>query len=159
MCKLPKFAALSKDLKGTALIEFAVIAPVMCIMLIGLVDISMFISARLSVQRAARAGGEYAVLNTYDATNISTAITSATGTRSSYMTATQALPEPAKWCGCPDATTGLTAQACGTKCTATGLDAGTYVTASARATFTPLFPWPGYSSSNVIDASSTVRIE
>ena len=149
---------LRTDTCGAALVEFAFIAPVLGMMLIGLVDVSMYISSRLTVQRAARAGGEYAVLNTYDATKIAGAISAATAQQSAYMSAIEASPAPTKWCACPDAATGLTAKTCGQKCTS-GLTAGTYVTANARSTYSTVFAWPGLARSSTITASSVVRIE
>lgn len=153
-----RLKSIARDRKGAALVEFAFAAPILATMLIGLVDLSMFISSNLAVQRAARAGGEYAVANGYDATAVATAVTSATSSRSSYMGAISATPAPTKWCACPNAATGLTTATCGTSCSS-GLAAGSYVTASARASFTPLFPWPGMSGQRQLSASTTVRIE
>lgn len=158
MLSARKLRTLWADSRGAALVEFAFAAPILATLLIGVVDLSMFISANLAVQRAARAGGEFAVMNGYNATGVAGAVTSANATRSSYMSAIAASPAPANWCACPDATTGLSVKACGTSCPS-GLVAGSYVTASASATFTPLFPWPGMQGSSQLSSSSTVRIE
>lgn len=150
--------SLSRDRRAAALVEFAFAAPVLAGLLIGLVDLSMYISSNLSVERAARAGGEYAVVNGYSATGVAAAVTSATRTRNGYLSAISASPAPTKWCACPNATTGLATATCGTTCSS-GLAAGSYVTATATARYTPLFPWPGLSGSRQITSSSTVRIE
>jgi hypothetical protein len=127
-------------------------------MFIGLIDVSTFISANVAVERAARAGTEYALMNDYTSAGVSGAVTAATTRRTSYMSAIAATPGPAKWCACPNATTGLATATCGTTCTS-GLPAGSYVTSSAQATYTPLFAWPGLSGDKTINSSSTVRIE
>lgn len=143
---------------GAALVEFAIVAPVLAVMLVGLVDLSTYISTNLAVQRAARAGGEYAVNNGFSVSGVSAAVSSSTAQRSGYMSAISVDPAPSQWCGCPNATTGVAVQACGTKCTS-GLDAGTYVTAGAKASYSPVFPWPGFSTSVQIASTTTVRIE
>ncbi len=149
---------LRKDQTGAALVEFAIVAPVVGAMLLGVIDVSLYISSSLAVQRAARAGGEYAIMNGYDSTKVSTAITDSTTTRSAYMTAIAADPAPSKFCGCPDSGTSVVAATCGSKCTS-GLNAGTYVTASATSTYEPLFDVPGLGADRIIVAASTVRIE
>ncbi|MEQ1499541.1 MAG: TadE/TadG family type IV pilus assembly protein [Novosphingobium sp.] len=151
-------ARLCSDKAGAAIIELAFAAPILAVLLVGLVDLSGYISASLSVQRAARAGGEYAVMNGYNSNGVAGAVTAASTRRSTYMTAIAASPAPTNWCGCPNATTGIAVQACGTKCTS-GLDAGSYVTASASSTYTALFPWPGFSSGASIASASIVRVQ
>jgi hypothetical protein len=103
------------------------------------------------VGNAARAGAEYATYNgTYNETNIVAAVTNATSLASIQPNTSQDAPNPAptQFCGCPDAANGVVATAntppnCGsTLCSSGGFD-GTYVTVSARAQYTPIFPYPG----------------
>lgn len=154
----PLLRRLRRNQDGATLVEFAIVAPVMGAMLLGVVDVSLYISSSLAVQRAARAGGEYAIASGYDATKISTAVTDSTSTRSAYMTAITADPAPSKWCGCPDSGTSVVAATCGSKCTS-GLKAGTYVSSSAKSTYQPLFNVPGLGTSRTIVSTATVRIE
>lgn len=147
------------DLRGAALIEFAIAAPLLAVMLLGVVDYSLKISATLAVDRAVRTGADRAVVSGFDETAISSAITSAISNGEiSGLTALAANPAPTSWCGCPDAQVGITAAACGSTCSS-GRDAGTYVTANGQATFTHLFTWPGQvSSTDTISSTTTVRI-
>lgn len=149
---------ISSDQAGAALVEFAFAAPLLAVLLIGMVDLSMYISAKLAVERAARAGAEYATINGYDSAGVSAAVTNATKSRASYMSVIAANPAPQTLCACPDPAAGLSVKVCGTRCSS-GLAAGTYVKASASATFTPLFPWPGMAGAQQLSANSIVRID
>ncbi len=137
---------------GTSSIEFAFIAGLLAIMLLGLMDFGRGFWEQMQVANAARAGAEYATRNGYDATNIATAITSATS-----LSNVQASPAPTETCGCPDATTGISPQTCNVAC-ASGDFPGTYVTARARASYRMLFSWPGLSNPVTLTASAIVRI-
>lgn len=148
---------LKEERSGAALVEFALVAPVLATMVIGMVDCSLWIMARLTVERASRAGAEYAVINGYDSTSISTAVTSATTSRSGYMSSIAASPAPTQWCGCPT-TSGVTPATCGTTCSG-GLEAGTYVTANAQSNYSFILPWPGVTTPATINASTSVRID
>lgn len=146
------------DRGGAALIEFALIVPVLSATLLAMVDISLWITGRMAVERAARAGSDYAILHaaTYDASAISSAVTSA-ASQPSYMSSFTADPAPSQWYGCPDAATGVVTAASSTATCANGLAAGTYVTSNARSTLTFILPWAGHITTTTITASSTVR--
>lgn len=146
-----------KEHSGAVTMEFALIAPLLATMLLGMVDFSLWIMSRMTVERAARAGAEYAVVNGFDSTAISTAITSATSTRSGYMSTIAANPVPSQWCGCPSAT-GVAVVNCGSTCSS-GLTAGIYVTANARSDYTFLVSWPGITNPRTLGASTSVRID
>lgn len=138
---------------GASAVEFALIAPVLCMMLIGTVDFSLWMWNQMRVGNAARAGAEYAVVKGYDSAKISTAITSATG-----ASAISANPAPTQSCGCPNGTSGITTMTCGSTCPG-GATAGTYVTSSAQANYSLILPWPGIINPVTLTASATVRIK
>ena len=148
---------LAGDTRGAAMLELALLSPVLLVMLVGVVDGAMWIMARQSVERAARAGAEYAVANGYDSAAISAAITSAAAPHSKMMTAIAATPLPTNWCGCASNTT-ITAATCGSTC-ASGLKAGSYVTTSARSTYTFVLHRPGTQRTQTVSSSTTVRID
>lgn len=151
--------AIAHDPRGAALVEFAIAAPVLALMLLGVVDYSLKISATMAVDRAARTGADRAVASSFDETSISSAITSAVDSGEiSGLTALAATPAPTSWCGCPDPEAGITAASCGSTC-ASGREAGRYVTVNAQATYTHLFAWPGRNSStDTIAATTLVRV-
>jgi Flp pilus assembly protein TadG len=140
------------DQKGTAAIEFGIIASLLCFMFIGLIDFGTGFWQKMQVGNAARAGGEYAIANGWNQSSISTAVTSATSLSS--ITAT---PAPTQTCGCPDASSGITAATCGSNCTGGGT-AGTYVTVGAQASYSSIFTYPGIANPQTLSASTIVRI-
>jgi Flp pilus assembly protein TadG len=138
--------------RGVAAIEFAVVAPVLIAMAIGMVDLGYGVYRSMQVQNAAQAGAQYAVAHGFNATAIASAITSATG-----YSDISASPTPSQFCGCPTSVAVSTAT-CNSAC-ADGTLAGTYVTASAQATYATLLPYPLLPSSFALASQSTVRIQ
>jgi Flp pilus assembly protein TadG len=108
-----------------AAVEFAIIATFLSLLVLGAIDFGMGYWEQIQVGNAARAGAEYAVLNGYNQSNIQNAVTSATA-----LTSVAASPAPTQACGCPSATTGISAATCGAACTGGGT-AGKYVTVNA----------------------------
>jgi hypothetical protein len=82
---------------------------------------------------------------------MSNAVTSATS-----FAGISASPAPSQFCGCP-ASTGVTVVACSSTCS--GAPVGTYVTASAQATYTTLLTYPLLPKTYTFTAQSTVRIQ
>ena len=137
---------------GVSAIEFAFVAGILSILLLGVCDFGLGFWQQMQVANAARAGTEFAVKNGYDATNIQTAVTNATN-----LAGIQASPAPSSSCGCPDVTTGVTAATCGSTC-ADGSTAGTYVTVNAQISYRTLFAWPGLSNPMTLASTATVRL-
>jgi Flp pilus assembly protein TadG len=155
---------------GTSLIEFALISAVLVIpLVIGLYDFGTALFRWMEVGNAARAGAESATYNgSFDQTNIVAAVTNATALGSIQPNTSQGAspsPAPIQFCGCPSAASGVVATAntppaCGsTVCSSGGFD-GTYVTVSAQAQYTPIFPYPGIVPTGgfTLTSQTTVRI-
>ena len=141
---------------GTAAIEFAVLAPLLLILLTGIVEIGMAVFQDMQVQEAAEAGALYAAKHgSSNLTAIALAVTNATST--SGITAS---PAPAVFCGCPT-TSGITSQ--GSNCTTVCSDTkppGTYVTVSATITRTELLtPYINLGLPATFTGSSVVRVQ
>jgi Flp pilus assembly protein TadG len=147
----PGFLQLHFDEKGTAAIEFGLIASFLCFLLLGLTDFGMGYWEKMQVGNAARAGGEYAISIGWNPSNITTAVTNATGLSS--ITAT---PAPTQTYGCPSASAGITAATNGSSCPGGGT-AGTYVTVNAKASYSTAFTYPGIANPPTLTASMTVR--
>src|SRR5579864_287773 len=81
---------------GTAAIEAAIVLPVLLVLATGLFDLGFAAYEAMQVQSAADAGEQYAAANSWNATQISSAVTGATG--GSGITAT---PAPSQFCACP----------------------------------------------------------
>jgi Flp pilus assembly protein TadG len=110
--------------RGTAAIEFAIVAPVLITVAIATAELGFAIRASLEAQQAAAAGALYASINGWNAAGITGAVLAATG--EANLTAS---PAPLLYCGCPLAT-GVSTATCGAAC-ADGLTARQYVVVSA----------------------------
>ena len=154
---------LRNDNRAVAMVEFAVVMPILVLLILPLVDLGMGFYVKTQVATAAQAGAQYAFVNGWNSGNISTAVTSATG----MGTTIQASPAPVLACGCADGTTFtppliaatlVSDCASRTPCTGARLQ-GVYVTVFAQTTYTPLFSYLIFSGSTTISTSSTVRIQ
>jgi Flp pilus assembly protein TadG len=145
-------AGLWAGVAGVSTIEFAIIAPVMCTLTVGLIDFGMGMWHQMQVSGAARAGAEYVELHGFDSNSIQTVITNAT----SYGAIT-ATPAPASICGCSDATAGVTAVSCGSSCTS-GSGPHRYVSVGAQASYSMIVPWPGISNPITLSATAIARL-
>jgi Flp pilus assembly protein TadG len=152
-----QFRPLHVSSDGAVLVEFAFVAPMLATLMLGMVDMGLWNTARLSVDRAARAGAEYAVASGYNSTAISAAITSNAPARSGMLSAITATPAPTRWYGCVVSNSSVVATVQGAVC-ADGTTAGTYVTSNASATYSYAVPWPGLGSSVTISSRVKVRI-
>jgi hypothetical protein len=157
---------------GVALVELAIIAPVIAILIIGISDIGLFAFRQMEVQHAAQAGARYASKN-YDPCYLLFSLPSYISSISSAVQNDEttftisATPAPTSpFCASPT-TTGLTnaggTPSCPSTCTG---GAGGYVTVSAQATYRPVLVTkilgsssPFSASSYTITASATVRIQ
>jgi Flp pilus assembly protein TadG len=111
--------------RGNAAVEFGIIAPILSMILVAVIQLGLAVRTYFTVQEAALAGANYASHNGWNATAISTAITT-----SSNKPGLSASPAPSKFCGCPT-TSGLSPATCGTKCTGDGFVARQYAKVSA----------------------------
>jgi Flp pilus assembly protein TadG len=137
---------------GNAAIEFALIAPFLMAVLIGVVDLGTALYKRMEVVNAAHAGAQYAVVKGWDSTAIQNAVTAATS-----LASISASPAPMKSCGCANGMA-IAIATCGSACPS-GAVASTYVTVSAQAPYTPLFIQPWLGGPTTLTAQSMVRIQ
>ena len=136
---------------GVAAVEFALAMTLIIVLLLPVIDLGMAFYQKLEVEAAAQAGAHYGAISGWNSTAIQNAITTAT---TLPMTAS---PAPTESCGCPTGTT-ITAASCGTSC-ANGQNAGTYITANAQSTYTPIVPYSLLGSSVTLQATATVRVQ
>jgi Flp pilus assembly protein TadG len=152
-------------LAGNALIEFAIIAPLLIVMCIYIIDFGFFAFRQTELQHATQAGAQYAVeQQSYDSAKISSAVTNDANDSSFAISTT-----PSEFCGCPSSTgvTQLLPGACPqTPPTCSGgAVAGSYVTVSTTATYNTIAPVSGkiftitVPRSYPLSGSATVRIQ
>jgi Flp pilus assembly protein TadG len=148
---------------GNALIEFAIIAPLLIVMCVYVADFGFYIYRQTELQHATQTGAQYAIEHGYNSTSISSAVTNDANDSSFTITTT-----PSEFCGCPSSTgvTQTAAGACayGSTCSG-GAVAGSYVTVSTKATYNTIAPVSGklftitVPSSYSLKGSATVRIQ
>jgi Flp pilus assembly protein TadG len=130
-----------RNQRGTAAVEFALVATLLTPLLPAATDLALAIWANQQVGNAARAGVEYAAINTavsgYNSSAISTAATSGTSTAAtSQRTAITATSS--EFCG-TDSASGVT-QTCILPCSCTsGPTTGTYVSVTGEHVIYPDF--------------------
>jgi Flp pilus assembly protein TadG len=141
---------------GVAAIELAMVSPLVVTGVLGAGELGISIFRETQVSFAADAGAKYALAHGFNATKVSNAIVNAT-----TYTAITATPAPSQFCGCP-AASGVSVASGVPPCSATcsgGASAGTYVTASSKALFSPIIPNPWQTSTVTLAAQATVRIK
>lgn len=140
------------DIRGVAAIEFAIIVPMLVMMVVCTVDLGMGIYRNMQVQNAAQAGARYAMTHSFDATLISNAVSSATGIQGIV-----ASPPPSQYCGCATSA-GISTIVCGSVCPA-GAVYGTYVNVSAQGGYTTILPYPLIANNFSLAAQASVRVQ
>jgi Flp pilus assembly protein TadG len=141
---------------GVAAIELAMVSPLLVTGVLGAGELGITIFRQTQVSFAAQAGADFALAHGFDVTKTSNAIVTAT-----TYTAINATPAPTQFCGCPSAS-GVTVASGAPPCSATcsgGFTAGTYVTASSQAQFSPIIPNPWQTSTVTLTEQATVRIK
>lgn len=118
---------LVKDTSGVAAIEFAILVPILTLMVIAISDIGFAVYREIQVEDAAQAGAQWAIRNGFDSNGISNAVVSATNP------SITAIPAPRQFCGCATGSS-VSLATCGTSCPG-GLTAGTYTTVSSQLAF------------------------
>ena len=137
--------------QGTAAIEFAIIAPLFIVLILGIVELGFAAYQAQQVQSAAEAGILYAAKRGFDLNGITQAIRGATDANG-----ISAMPVPVQFCGCPTAT-GIAATDCTVSC-ADGSPAGQYVQAGAAVTRRSLLPTGTWPLPDTLSAQAIVRV-
>lgn len=141
-----------REAEGVAAIEFAVIVPVLIVLMVCTVEFGLAFHHRMQVHNAAQAGAQYAMVRGFNASAITSAVLNAT----SYAEIS-ATPAPTQFCGCATEA-GVTETACGTPCPG-GTTPGSYVRVSAHAVHRTLVPYPLVPETFTFSSQSTVRIQ
>lgn len=141
---------------GVSALEFALVAPFLALLVIGIVDFGIALWRQTEVGGAANAGAEYAAIHGWNQSAIASAVKSATG-----FAAISASPAPSEVCGCPDPNAGIVQQGtppCTLICS-DGSSAGTYAIVSAQAQYATVLPYPGIADPLTLSASAIARLK
>lgn len=137
--------------KGTSMIEFAILAPVFVLLLMGIIEVGRYTYFGILAANAARAGVQYGAQNTTTAaqTNAIRAAALQDGQNLSTWAIT-----PTTLCSVNGATPTAAA------CSGVGVPVNTiyYVQVQVAGTFTSLFNYPGVPHSAPIGATAIMRV-
>ena len=148
--KRPVENILSRE--GAAAIELALIAPILLLMILGVVDFGGAYSAKLRLDSAARSGVQFALQNTANITNtggIGQVVDAASGLDPATITTTVT-----QFCECDDGSS----IACNGTCAGGGFPR-TYLTVSVQRQYPILFSYPGVSNPLPLTGRATVRVQ
>ena len=133
---------------GASLVEFALLLPFLCLLLLGVIDFGRAYYLGIEVRNAAHAGALYGTQNSTDITGMqNTALGDAQDVTGMTATATYG-------CECSDGSS--VTPLCGTQPTC-GVNSVNYVQVTTAATYRTLFPWPGIPSSVALQGSAKLR--
>jgi hypothetical protein len=145
------FAPRRLDRLGSAAIEFALTAPVVILIVTGIVDFGALMTQFVALTATTRIGAEYARLHPTDIAGIE-------NTMQNSITFVPSLSFPSRFplsCECNDATS----ISCTQSCAAAGRPGPNrvFITISANQAFSPRLPWPGLPT--VLTASTQMRLQ
>jgi Flp pilus assembly pilin Flp len=148
---------LARDESGVALVEFALLAPVLAVLCVGTIDFGLAFAAQLQLAAAVDEGAQYAFLtgSGVQASAVQTVVKTATPLPS--VTATVSYNSTS--CYCPTGTPpALATQTCGVACP-DGSMPGKFLSITAQYTYAPIFPSYGLIANPNLSESVTVRVQ
>ena len=132
--------------EGVALVEFAVVLPLLALLLFGVIDFGRYAYSAIVAANAARAGVEYGAQNLVTAADT-------TGQQNAALADAQNLPSLTATPSAPFCMSGGAVVAC----TASG--ASYYVQVDTSGTFKPWVKWPLLPATVTVSGSATMRVE
>lgn len=142
---------LAADRQGAAVVETALVLPMLLITMAGLIDGGRVILQQMQLQAAAQAAADRVRADAGDLTRADDAASSAT------PLAVTLDPAPVIQQGCATPQ-GIDPPKPGKDACGGGRAAGTFVIVTAQAAFAPIMPWPGLSFGRAMHATAAVRI-
>ncbi|MDF3073413.1 MAG: hypothetical protein K0S54_1080 [Alphaproteobacteria bacterium] len=132
--------------RGASLVEFALVLPLLALLLVGMVDFGRGMAISMTLESAARSGAEYGGLFPQDGAGVTTAITEALGPGLT-ADAVSAVPQ----CRCAGAVVD-----CSTVCNGGGAEM--YLTVRVDYAYSPILPYPGIASSYPLTGTAEFRV-
>ena len=120
------FPSLFSDRRGNSIVEFGLAMPVLCLLLVGLLDLGKYGLQKMSLLHGAREGAQYGILAYTETANINSTAVAATGLTG--VTATNNV-----FCECVSGT----AVSCSTTCSG-GATLKRYITVTTNKSFSSI---------------------
>lgn len=143
-----RLAAFRSACHGNVVVEYALCAPILLLMMALLFDFGMAVYDSMSLKEAARAGAEYAVSHASDTAGLVQVVSNASGVSPQSLSITSN-----QFCECADGSS----VSCGTKC-ADGSATETYFKVSVQEPYTTLLPYPQSIAPLTLSGSAALRI-
>jgi len=134
---------------GSVAAEFAVVVPVLVLLLVGIFDYGWAVGLSTKLNSAARAGLQYAMKHPTDSAGITYAAQNATSDT------TMTVGAPALFCTCGSST--ATPVPCTSTCAGTTLRY--YVSLTTTQSYTPLVSYPGIGGTITMAGSAVIQVQ
>jgi len=140
--------------RGASLVELAAIVTFLLLLTLGVIDFGRGYYLGIEVANAADAGAQYGLQNPGDASLTGDMKQAAKNDAADVTTWAANYPLAVTGCMCSDGSS--PSPGCGSNPSCPGgTQVVNYVTVQTRATYTPMFPWPGVPSSITLNGSAT----
>ena len=140
---------------GNAAVEFAILAPILTVLVAGLGDMASAVNLATKLNSAARAGATYAMVYPSDTNGVKVAAQAATN--DSGMT----VGTPSLYCTCGSSAVSVSNPTlnCTTGTCASGKVKKWYVSVATTQTYTPILSYHGFFSTLSMSGSATVEVQ
>lgn len=149
-------AALWSARDGIAALEFALVVPVLVLLLSGAVSFGVGLRMKMEVGNAARAGAAYASSHSFDQAKIRAAAQNATALANNVSVSSPI--EEKNMCTNPASGT-LSSAGSATICPSTGAKPGTYVTVTTQMPYSYILPLPGVGTETILRGKAVARTQ
>ena len=143
-----------KDTSGVAMVEYALIVPILCVLLVGVTDYGMFIREKMELDDLARDSVQY-VLQGGDYNNIQAEVIAKSDiyNRVDQNELTVTVTPPSQSCEC---NSGASVSCSSGSCPSGDYKRG-FVNVTISATYRPIVAWPGIASNMAMSGTAKMQ--
>jgi Flp pilus assembly protein TadG len=137
---------------GNAAVEFALLVPIVMILLAGLFDYGMVVRLSMQLNSAARAGVQYATIYPADTDGVQRAA------RNSVNDSSMTVFTPDVFCTCGSSTASRLSTCNGTAICGAGVTNRNYVSVQVQRSYTPILPYGGFGTPITMNAAAVLQV-
>ncbi|MDB5367197.1 MAG: hypothetical protein JWM77_3124 [Rhodospirillales bacterium] len=137
---------------GNAAVEFALLVPIVMLLLAGLFDYGMVVRLSTQLNSAARAGVQYATIYPADANGVQQAA------QNSVNDASMTVSTPIVFCTCGSSTAARLSTCNGTAICGVGLTNRNYVSVQVQRSYTPILPYNGFGTPITMNGAAVLQV-